>query len=162
MALVCLDTQIVYWSWVDNDSVQDDQRPYLQRTHQLLTLLEKQKDKVIIPSIVVAEMLVSIPQGQFAEAMSIIQSQWRVGDFDLRAAGVFAQMRQHWKERLKGVTSGESMTKAELKADLLIAATAVAHGCDILYSHDTRLRSMCEGFITAKDLPELDTQMRLL
>ena len=98
-----------------------------------------------MPSPVVAEVLVKIPDDEHDEFVRRLVRDFIVVDFDLRAARKFAQIRfrslspearQEIRER------HPDATRRELDADTMILATALAHGASRLYTNDGRFKSL--------------------
>jgi hypothetical protein len=52
-------------------------------------------------------------------------------------------------------------TRAELKADCMIVATAVAQGASCIYSHDDNLAGFANGQIDVRRMPDLASQLQL-
>lgn len=48
-----------------------------------------------------------------------------------------------------------------MKADFMIAATALARGADCIYSEDIGLRRFAQDYIDVRPLPNVERQMSL-
>lgn len=161
--MVCIDTQILCWAIIGQTT--SNTESLVLRANHLLKQLEENKSKLIIPSIAVAEMLTSIDENDHSAVLARFQTDWRVVDFNLRAAAIFARMRRDWhiKNRLKEIREFDSsVTRKELVADVMIIASAIAHNASIIYSHNDDFRKMAEGFITVEDLPDNPIQLELI
>ncbi len=127
--------------------------------------IEKQQYKVILPSIVVSELLVAVPTEDHVSVLSQLAGDYRIVPFDLVCARKFAEMRRSHiiKNRLIDLLNPDklSATRAALKADAMIIATAIAYGAEILFSHNDDMRKMAEGFIEALGFDDVQFQRSL-
>lgn len=143
MTLVCLDTCIVILGVLKEKS-DPDQQILVDRSTALLKLIEKNRDSVVLPSIVVGQFLVHISREEHGEVLARLDRNWMIADFDIRAARQFAQMRhgRSTAEDLKELQkTNPSATRQELFADTMIAATAIVNGATKVYTRD-------KGFVT--------------
>ncbi len=131
----------------------DDERVRDLRTRAriLLDILQEGNDRIVIPSIVVAEYLAGVPNDQRRKSLSEIQDRFYCPPFDavsaLLAADLFVR-RSELPEEERG------KDRIVIKADIQIVASAKTHGTSILYSNDRGLRSLAETVgIKASDLP---------
>jgi hypothetical protein len=163
MEIVCLDTQILYWAIVQKAVPGSEQLIPLAK--DFIRWLDSQEGiEIIIPSIVVGEMLVPIPDDMQTEVLSQFNQDWMVVDFNLRAALFFARMRRDHiiQKRFKDIRQlHPDVTKKELVADCMIIASAVAHGATKLYSHNRDLCKLAEGYITTAGFDDESFQLSL-
>lgn len=162
MTIVCIDTQVLYWAVVQRaPNGRDD---LVRMSIDFMEWIQKQKADVIIPTIVVGEMLVPIPEDEHIKVMTTFNRDWMIVEYDLRSAREFARLRQNQliKERFKDIREiHPDVTRKELVADAMIIATAIAHGAEVIYSHNRDLRSLAEGFIRAENIDNAGFQMSL-
>lgn len=163
MSVVCIDTQILSWAILGQTSAIDDR--LILRANHLLKKLDENKHRIIVASITVGELLTAIPDEEHADILGKFRQEWRIVDFNLRAAATFARMRRDWrtKQRIRDIRDYDhSATKTELVADVMIIATAMAHGASLIYSHNVNFRNMATGFIPVEDLPDDWMQLELI
>jgi predicted nucleic acid-binding protein len=149
-SIVCLDTQIIIWG-VKKQST-PDQSEMILRAEYLLEKLQSNGTKILVPSIVVAEILSGIDERKHNQFTQNMNKFFIVPPFDTQAAQHFAKMWMTNKS-LRNTLSAEGITRSEMKADCLIVATAIARGCSCIYSHDDQLEKFARGHIDVKELP---------
>jgi len=114
------------------------------RVEYLIQCLEKSKERTLIPSPALAEVLVSAGDA-LEEWLSIINttSVFEVVDFDQRAAIELAMMEQnaHNQGDKKGGAQG---TWAKVKFDRQIIAIAKVHRVAAIYSDDKDVKAWAE------------------
>lgn len=155
MTIACLDTNILYWAIVQK-SVSGVEN-FVQPAIDFLKRLEDNQISVIIPTIIVGELLISVPEVDYALVLSKFTDNLLIVEYNLKSAVIFARLqRDHrTKNRIKERRLlHPDITKKELNADMMIIATALAYDAEIIYSHDRTLRAMAEGYIIAKDFTE--------
>lgn len=160
MAIVCVDTQILFWATVRQATKGAEE--FLPLAAALMRWIAKQKHQVIVPTIVVGELLIPVAEQDQFSVMKQFSQDWMIVDYDLNAALTFAKLRrdQLAKTRMRDLRRmSPDVTKRELVADLMIIATAMAHGAETIYSHNKDLRALAEGYIDAKSLNDIPLQL---
>ncbi len=112
------------------------------RIEFLISSLSKAGTKLVLPTPVVTEMLVSTGESA-AGVLEILrrQSVFRVADFDQRAAlECSAMMSQHWAGRLKQLKT--EVGRHRIKFDLMIVAIARAAGAQEILSDDKSVKNV--------------------
>ena len=149
MSLVCFDTQIIIWGV--KKQATPGQEPNIDKAEFLIEQCEKDKIQVMLPSIVVAELLCAIDPSQYSAFNQIMQSRFMIIPFDMIAAAYFGKM---WQERKKIESKKiEGISRAEMKADLMIIATALSRKAECIYSEDGPLTRFAQDFIEVRPLP---------
>lgn len=97
----------------------------------------------MLPAVVVAEVLCSLEPAIHNEFNALIQRLFVVAPFDTQAAAHFAVMWRMSKQ-LHGKTG---ISRAEMKADFMIVATAIARNARCIYSEDVGLRKFAQNYI---------------
>lgn len=140
MSLVCFDSMFVVWGIKREVTPQTDE--YIKRTIHVMRQCEANGDTIIVPSIVLGEVLSSIPEDKQSDFMRAFEQKVNIAPYDVRAALRFSRMwnGQH-RER------DRRYTRAETKADYMIAAVAVVNGCRCIYSNDQGLKRFAESSI---------------
>jgi predicted nucleic acid-binding protein len=151
--LVCLDTQVLIWGVQGIAS--PGQEDMIDRAKLLLQQLAKENAKIAIPSVVLGEFLIKIPEDNREAMIQLLSRGFQVVPYDTPAALRFAQI---WDTHSiasvkKEVSKGATPSRHELKADILILATAIARNVECIYSADRRhMQQFAQGFIVVHDL----------
>lgn len=108
-----------------------------QRVEYLIKSLSKARTKVIIPSPVLAELLVGAGSAGPQHIQVLQQSPFRVSPFDTRAAIECADaMANH------GTKGKSAETRAKVKFDRQIVAIAKVEKVDAIYSDDDHIHKL--------------------
>jgi predicted nucleic acid-binding protein len=160
MSLICFDTMIVVWGiqgWANNN-----QDSMIKRAKQAIINCQEGNHKIIIPSIVLAEILSGIDTEKRKDFHDLVSRNFLVIPFDTLAALEFANLWDNKVNRDKIKSNlddkGIKITRAEMKADLMIISTAKSKKSEFIYSHDEKFISCAEGIIDVKYLPEIIDQ----
>jgi predicted nucleic acid-binding protein len=148
--LVCLDTQFIIWGIQKN--ARYNQMDMISKTERFLHWLDKNQFRVVIPSIVVAEVLQGIPDHKRDDFLSALRTSYVIVPFDALAAVHFARIS------MKIIIPDGGLTRTILKADRLIVATAAAKKVHCLYSNDSGVAKVAEGFVKVSEMPDIPTQ----
>lgn len=149
-SVICFDTNIIIWSVKKTASEHDE-----YRVNDAIYLLEKcqaNKDKIILPSVAVAEVLSGTPF-QFRYTLSqIFEEYFWVAPFDNQCAQHYSRLWDDRELRRRLKEKGASWEK--IKFDCMIVATAVAKGAWKIYSTDNDIRLLTSNLsIEYCDLP---------
>ena len=162
MIIVCIDTQILFWATVKKAARGAEQ--FIPLATDLMRWIEQQKHQIIVPTIVIGELLIPVAEQDQATVLKQLSQDWMIVEYDLRAARIFAKMRrdQITRDRLHDLRQMfPDVTKKELVADLMIIATAMAHGAETIFSHNKDLRALAEGSIDTKSFEDVPLQLSL-
>lgn len=136
------------------------------RIDHLIKTLSKTKTRVLIPTPVLAEYLVRAGLDRDKRLAELTSSRvFVVAPFDIRAAVECAGIEDADYVRLRAVP--ESETKAKIKFDRQIVATAIARSATVIYTGDIKLaarakRNNIEVVMTWElPLPPADPQFKL-
>lgn len=159
--LVCLDTQILIWGIKEQASL--NRQDMIPKTKVFLDRLQEKKARVLIPTVVVAELMLGVPPDDHYPMSEILRRRFIIAPFDLGAAAHYARV---WKEQqqagvIKELQEHPDASKRRLKVDCMIVATALARGVDCIYSEDGWLLRFAEGYIDARRIPEQTEQLDL-
>jgi predicted nucleic acid-binding protein len=146
VSLVCFDSNFVVWG-VKRQAT-PGQEDNINKAVFLLDQLGGEDKQVVIPSIVLGEVLASFPPDLQPEFVAIMEQNFIVAPYDSVAAVQYARM---WQNRARDTTH----TRDETKADYMIAAIAVANGCEAIYSNDSGLRRFASEHIQVIGIEEL-------
>jgi predicted nucleic acid-binding protein len=136
-----------------------------ERIKLLIDTWSKSRETVLIPTPVLAEVMMVMGRGRNA-ILGMLDSAYsfRIEPFDMRAAIETALIAD--REKFKPRRAGE--TKAKLRFDRQIAAIAAVNGAKAIYTSDNQLaalaRSMGMLAVSVADLPLplQDPQLRLV
>jgi len=86
-----------------------------------------------------------------------------IAPYGVQAAVHFASLWQDRQERniVKDLQDTEKATRAELRADCMIVATALAQKASCIYSHDRKLKTFAGSALPIIELPREQTQFDL-
>ena len=114
-----------------------------ERVQLVVSSLEKNKTKIIIPAPALSEVLVRAGKAG-PKIVSAIQrsSAFRIEDFGAAAAVEVAMMTRYALD--SGSKRDGDGTWAKIKYDRQIAAIAKVSGAKVIYSDDKNVRSFCE------------------
>jgi predicted nucleic acid-binding protein len=158
--VVCLDTNILIWAI--KEQATPGQEAMIARAKRFLRKLDQDGAQVIIPSLIIAELLMPVPVEHHAAFTNLIERSFIVAPFDVKAAIHFVRI---WQQKRKHESIRELVeagkTKGELKADAMIVAIAVSQGASCLYTHDGPMRKVADGFIRVSDIPDVAEQADL-
>lgn len=146
MSLVCFDTNFVIWGIKRQATAGQDGN--IAKAVYLLQQLEQQDKQILIPTIVLGEVLASLPVEQHASFVMLIRRSFILAPYDAAAASHFARM---WQKRAKD----SSHSRSETKADYMIAAVAMANQCESIYSNDDGLRKFASDHIPVIGIEEI-------
>jgi predicted nucleic acid-binding protein len=88
---VCLDSNIVIWGILGQGKAGDESKR--QKVAHLLDVLQQQKDRVLIPSIVLAEVAAKMPPPDRIRMISRLSSACEIVPFDAGSALEFGVVR---------------------------------------------------------------------
>lgn len=151
--ICCIDANIFIWGIKKQAS--PGQEEMLKRAEYLFQWMDDNKHRVMIPSIVVAEILAPESLEKQTVILDLINKNFMTPEFDLRAASKYAHMLMNKIEELKKVAQKENIELQKMKTDHLIIACAVANGANCIYTHDIGLKTFGQKYIEIKELPPL-------
>lgn len=147
---VSLDTHILIWGGIRELRADQQQRPEMvQRAKWLLAMLERDGTRIIVPTIVAAELAVPVAARRRGDFLAVLAANFIVRPFDLHAAAIAAELHA---KTLK-VPAKELPPRPVLSADVKIIATAKAAGASAFFSADAKCRRVAALVMEARDLP---------
>ena len=148
MSDVALDTMTLIYALRETPLPQKDE--LRQRARILIRQLTDDKATVIVPTVVVAELLVPIAPEKHGGFIHELRQRFVCPPLDLQAAAFAASL---WREHRK-LSPKEQIKRTTLKADVLIVATAYLAGARVFYSHDAKCRRLATlAKMEGRDLP---------
>jgi predicted nucleic acid-binding protein len=148
---VGVDTMVMIWGLkkVNPRTTPQNVAEMCERAAILFQNLKNQR--IIVPTIVVAELLCGIAPKDHGSFVAEIQQRFFCPPFDLGACALSAKLWQFHK----GLPDEEKITSRPLlKADIMIVATAKTAGARRFYSHEPTCRKLAqEAQMEALPLP---------
>jgi predicted nucleic acid-binding protein len=152
----CLDNHILIWG-VRGVATQG-QEEMINRAQALFEDLDADDTDIMVPAVVVAEFLAGVPKPQHVGLLDVLNRRFQVVPFDVRTAAIAAELwrdaaesNPHLRDQIREAFPGTE--RAKIKADLMILASALARGADVLYTHDGPLKTAADGRIEVRNLP---------
>ena len=121
MSLIVVDTQILIWA-VKREAT-PGQEPMIEKAAHYLEHLDKCKDQILIPSVVVSEFLANVPDEREAAVLQALEKRFMVIPFDTLAAVHAARI---WRinsaenPSLIQQLKADGFKNAKIKADIQI------------------------------------------
>ena len=155
MKLVCLDSHVLLWGV--REIATPGQEDLIPRAKAFLGDAKMNGLRLLVPSIVVAELLSAIEEKHHALTSNLLSSGFMTPAFDLSAASHFARLWQRKQESglIESIRKEQGATRSELKADCMIVATSLAQKAEAIYSHDFKLKRFANGEIDVLEIPAL-------
>ena len=151
MSLICFDNHVLIWGIKEQSK--DGQEDKIILAKRFIDNLSDD-DNVLIPSIVMAEFLIPIPVEQHAMVINLFNKNYIIAPFDAYAASKFSLIwRANKSPEIAEQIIKDHTTRAELRADSMIVATAVARKAECIYSYDKWVKTFAKGFIEVKEIP---------
>lgn len=154
MKIVCLDNHALIWGI--KEQCADGQEDMIPLTKKFIESIDNDTS-VLIPAIVVAEFLMPIPQELHAMVINLFNKNFIIAPFDALCASKFSTIWNTNKNEAQELLKSGA-TRAELKADTFIVATAVARNAECIYSYDKWIKTIANGFINVKEIPFIPEQ----
>jgi len=154
--IICLDNHVLLWG-IKEDCT-EGQEEMIPRTKTFIDSIGNDAS-VIVHAIVVGEFLMRIPKELHAMVINLFNKNFIIAPYDALCASKYATI---WKAN-KPPEEAEQLiklgaTRAELKADSMIVATAVARKADCIYSTDKWIKTFAQGFVDVKGIPFIEKQ----
>lgn len=150
--IYCIDSHVLIWGVKKEANA--DQSHMIPRAEYFLQQCEESHAVLMVPAIVVAEVLIGIPEPEKEQVLSTMNQRFRIYPFDTRASVQFARLwDEKWAESKKEELS-DTVTRAHLKADFMILSIALANNATRMYTGDGPLTRLSKGFLDTRELPQ--------
>lgn len=129
------------------------QEEMIPRCQAFLAWLDRRRDIVLIPEIVISELLMDIPEDQHTDFLLRIDSLgFLTQEHDRHASLLAARM---WRKHKQVSKTGVTISRKQLRVDMLILAAAIAGHASIFYTNNiTDFIRFSGGFsIEISDIP---------
>ena len=148
MAIVCLDTSIVIWGILGQGKAEDERKR--EQAVYLLGMLQQQKDRVLLPAIVLAEVVAKMSPQNRREVVSRLSSACEIAPFDTASALKFGEVRAVGMQK-----RSREFPRKEISLDSLIVAICMRHDVQVLYTDDGKLGKIAAHFMRVEGLPRI-------
>lgn len=143
---VALDTMILVWG-----TKKKGRQELIDRALILFRQLDRQKARIVIPSVVVSEYLSYVRPDDHGNVVAELSQRFFISPFDVKCARLAAEL---WLDGQKRRKKGMARSRVTLRADVLIVASAKSHGAKQFWSHDGNCRKLAtKAGMAAYDLP---------
>jgi predicted nucleic acid-binding protein len=159
--LVCFDSHVLIWGI--SEYATDGQEDMIDRTKRFLKWLDNRKTQILIPSVIIAEFLMSVPPEHHTSITNLLERSFVVAPFDTQAASMYSRIWQEKKGQgiVKQLQKG-GKTREAIKVDCMLVAIAVVRKASIIYSHDRiGVAKIAEGYIDVEEIPDIPEQQNL-
>lgn len=154
--MICFDTSIVIWG-VQGKS-HPSQEHMVALTKRYINYLSDKKKKIMIPVPVLTEYLMHFKVTEQEKQREIIQKNFIVPAFDVRAGILAAELLGNTELFKRIIASGE-VDKIKHRTDAQIIATAIVNQAEKIISHDLDFAKLAQGRISVEEVPNIQTQM---
>jgi predicted nucleic acid-binding protein len=128
------------------------------RARVLLEMLEEEGQAILFSTVSLAEVLVRVDEKMHEQFIATVQQKFYCPPFNLPASALAAKL---WLSHRK-LAPEDQVTRATLKADVQIIATAAVHGAKRFYTHDKKARKLAEiAGMEELDLPTRHPDMNV-
>lgn len=149
---ISIDTNILIWGVRQIADV--GQEEMIPRATAFIEWIDRQGHTLVLTSQSVAEFLVGGSEAERAAQFHALGTHFQICPFDTLAARIAADIRSD-KDFVDSLHR-DGKTRACIKADIAIVATAKAHDVDKIFSNDAKLRSAAKKCgLPAADIPTL-------
>lgn len=157
--VVCIDSHVFIWGIKKKPS--PEQISMVERTEKFFQWIDANSVQVIIPSIVIAEVLIPEPLDTHAKYLEIIHETFIVANFDERAALKYAEIAGKKWGYLKQLSSDSGIRREKMKLDHMIIACGLVNGATCIYSTDPDVIKFGRDVIDVREIPSFPTQPEL-
>jgi predicted nucleic acid-binding protein len=157
-AAVFIDTNILIWA-VRGDA-SNGQEGLITKAQNLIEQLSSHESRLMTSTICLGEFLVGVDSTKHAGLANIVKRSFMLYTYDDACAVKAAWL---WRKRNAEIIklreqSQEPGHRAKIKNDVMIVATALVHGADVLYTNDTDIQTIAGDLIEVRLLSDYEEQ----
>ncbi|MGB2926683.1 MAG: type II toxin-antitoxin system VapC family toxin [Limnothrix sp.] len=146
MNVICLDTNILVWGVQKQSS--SNRKDKIPQAKQLIATLQANKNSVIIPTVVLAELLMGCQQIYKSKVLNDLEHFSKIVPFDAAAAYIYSELSdEKW-----GVRQELKIQREKMKFDMMVVATAISQKAECIYAGDDDIFKIVEGSNVASSL----------
>lgn len=143
--IVCLDTNVVIWGILNEGRKNAD--VMRERARHLLASLEENKDHIVIPALVIAEVTMKM-RADREKFIKAINSKVEILPLCGQSVMRLREVRDIGMEMESSYFTGKEIT-----VDSLIIACCLKHKVDVLYTEDDKMKALASKFLQVSGLP---------
>jgi predicted nucleic acid-binding protein len=155
--MIAIDTQVMIWGF--KRTATPNRQHMLAKAAELFRQISEQRDRILIPSLVVSEALVKYSDADRAAVLAAIGKRFFIAPFDARATTIAARLyadEATWKASRAAVGN----TRQCIKVDISILATVAAFNIHTFYVEDDPLFDLAKRYasktnVMPKRLPDV-------
>jgi|LSQX01.2.fsa_nt_gb predicted nucleic acid-binding protein len=156
-----MDTQILIYAIEKTKHVENEQIHI--RAKRFVGKMQEEGHRLVLPSVVVAEYLVSHEFNNEMAAYRALAKQFVIAPFDARTATIFGPIyRDKGLSMIKEDCPSKKCRRRKISVDCQVVATAIACRADWLIAHDSDIHRLGEGLVEVKEIPVIPEQLRLI
>ncbi len=147
--LVAIDSQILVWG-IRKEGTEEQKK----RANWLFQSLEEEDSQIVVPAVALSEYLTRVDSDNHKNVIASLTVRFIISPFDVKCAALAARLFADGRGLIKKGTKG---SRAVLRADAMIIASAASHGARHFYSGDAACRKLAgrvPGLIV-DDLPKI-------
>ncbi|GAC1302287.1 MAG: hypothetical protein NVSMB24_06670 [Mucilaginibacter sp.] len=149
--IYCIDSHLVIWG-IKKQST-DSQKDMIGKTERFFQHAAQNKVEIIIPTVVVTEILAVEPEENHAAYLKEIHKGFIIADLDVRIAKKAAELMHKKMPDLKSYLTENNLSRDKMKIDHIIAATAMIHKVDYMFTYDRHVKNLCKDIIPIAGVP---------
>ena len=163
--MICFDTTPFIWGMQSSSDDEATLNENFRKMRLFLERLASENQRIMIPTVVLAEYLVKVPVEDHAAEVNRIQAIYRVFPFDVKAASISADIGGSltYQSTVNQFAETQHVTREEarqlVKVDVMIVATAIANNAERIISEDPHIRSIAGTRIPVDPIPPVDVQL---
>jgi len=154
--VICFDTMTVIWGV--QGIAKEGQSHMTARTKQYIKYLDEKNEKIMIPTPALTEYLLHFEPAEQVKQQRIIQENFIVPAFDIRAGVLAAELLGNTELFQKIVAEGD-IDKIRVRTDAQIIATAIVNQAEKIISHDPDFIKLAQDRIAVEKVPVIHTQL---
>lgn len=155
-----IDNNIFLWGFKESSS--PGQEKNIKDAKDVINHLEKTGNRILIPAVVLAELLMPVPENLHSMTLNLISRSFEICPFDAKAAVLSAKLWQ-------GLQSTEALAllkesganKTKIKFDIQLVAIAITNEADYIVSEDSDIKKIAKGKIPVYSIAELQIEQTL-
>lgn len=154
-----IDTNILIWA-IRGEATQGQEAQVL-KSQNLIDWLNDNSTRIMTSSICLGEFLTGVNVSKHTALTNVIKRSFMLYTYDdacaLKAAWLWKKRKENIKElRNKASENGH---RAKIINDVMIVATALVQGADVIYTNDTDIKSIAGDLIKVELLDNYDLQL---
>ena len=154
-----IDTNILIWA-IRGEATQGKETQVL-KSQNLIEWLNDNSIRIMTSSICLGEFLTGVDVSKHTALTNAIKRSFMLYTYDDACALKAAWLWKKRKEDIKTLRSQstENGHRAKIINDVMIVATALVHGADMIYTNDTDINTIAGNLIKVELLDNYDLQL---